>query len=61
MLPVTSINGLSIGERKVGPIFNSLIKKWGDNNNTDIINQIKEWDKNTLNNNNAPSPYKFSK
>ena len=62
MLPVTSINGLSIGDRKVGPVFKLLIKKWGVNNGIDIIKQIKEWDKNCVDDySNAPSPYKFSK
>ena len=40
-------------------ITNSLIKKWGDNVNVDIIGQIKKWDKKILSQN-STTPYKFS-
>ena len=59
MLPVTSLNGLPISDKKVGPIFKSLITKWGANTDTDIIKQIQNWGDLTSHNINAPTPYKF--
>ena len=59
MLPVTSLNGLPISDKKVGPIFKSLITQWGTNTNTNIIKQIQNWGDLTTHNINAPTPYKF--
>ncbi len=60
MLPVTSLNGNLIGEGKVGAVFNSLIKHWGDNVGVGIIEQIKKWGTgNTNGDNGAPTPYRF--
>lgn len=60
MLPVTSLNGVAIGEKKPGEIFNLLLKTWGDNVGVDIANQIKKWDAvregKALN---GPTPYAF--
>jgi branched-chain amino acid aminotransferase len=61
MLPVTSLNGLKIGEGKVGNIFNKLINLWGKNTNTNIVNQIKHWNSFDTNNINATTPYSFKK
>ncbi len=59
MLPVTSLNGLPISDKKVGPIFKSLITQWGTNTDTNIIKQIQNWGDLTTHNINAPTPYKF--
>ena len=63
MLPVTSLNGLSIGNGEVGNMFSTLIKYWGNRCNLDIIAQIKQWDlerQDTLAANNLkPTPYNF--
>ena len=61
MLPVTSLNGLKIGEGKVGNIFHKLIDLWGKNTDTNIINQIKHWNSFDTNNINATTPYSFKK
>lgn len=60
MLPVVKLNGLQIGDGKVGKVFNSLLKRWSDNVNIDIKGQIQKWNnadnKESLN---LPSPYSF--
>ena len=63
MLPVTSLNGLNIGNGKVGSIFSKIIGNWSNNTGVDIVGQIKKWDlqrPQTLVND-APTPYRFSK
>jgi len=62
MLPVTSLNSISIGKGKVGPIFSRLIKQWSQNTDVDIIKQIKDW--NSVDNpstGDSPSPYYFKR
>jgi len=60
ILPVTSLNGISIGDGKPGDITKYLIANWSDNVNVDIVTQIKKWNaKDTNNKSNAPSPYRF--
>lgn len=59
LIPAVSLNGLKIGDGKPGPLTQSLLKKWGDIVNIDIVDQIKAWDKNAESSN-APSPYKFA-
>ena len=60
MLPVTSLNGLHIGDGKVGEGFNRLIERWSENTGVDIIRQIKTWNSiDRAHNTNAPSPYSF--
>ena len=44
MLPVTSLNSISIGSGLVGGIFNQLISQWSSNVGIDIISQIQMWD-----------------
>jgi len=63
MLPVTSLNGVSIGTGKVGPVFKALLKQWGTNTNVDIAAQIKAWNAadSNLQSYNAPTPYSFKK
>jgi branched-chain amino acid aminotransferase len=60
MLPVVKLNGLNIGDGKVGEIYNRLLNKWSSNVEVDIKSQIQKW--NNLGNskkNNSPSPYSF--
>jgi len=63
MLPVTSLNGLAIGDGKVGSMFSQLIKLWGENTGVNIVGQIQKWDaERPLNlDADAPTPYRFSK
>ena len=57
MLPVTSLNGINIGDGKVGEIFKKILNKWSLNVNVDIQKQIKSWksDREVS----SPTPYKF--
>lgn len=57
MLPVTSLNSVNIGSGDVGPVFSSLLNKWGENVGVDIKEQIQSWagDKNIS----GPTPYQF--
>ena len=60
MLPVVKLNGLDIGDGKVGEIYNLLLETWSLNVGVNIKSQIISW--NNLENNipnNSPSPYSF--
>jgi branched-chain amino acid aminotransferase len=61
MLPVTSLNGLTIGDGEVGDGFNRLINQWSSNIGIDIVGQIKKWDKESAGSlvGNSPTPYRF--
>ena len=59
LIPAVKLNGLKIGDGKPGPITQSLLKKWGEIVNVDIVGQIKSWDENTESPD-ASSPYKFA-
>jgi branched-chain amino acid aminotransferase len=59
MLPVTSLNGIKIGEGKVGKIFNKLLSQWSKEQKIDIKRQIINWDKINKKNLIKTSPYKF--
>jgi branched-chain amino acid aminotransferase len=62
MLPVTSLNGLQIGDGKVGDVFNSMLNKWSSEAGVDIKQQIQSWNKaDGASAHNAPTPYQFSK
>ena len=41
MLPCTKINGLAVGDGKVGPMFTRLINAWSEDVGVDIIAQTK--------------------
>ena len=61
MLPVTSLNGLIIGNGKVGSIFNSILNKWSKNTGIDIKAQIQNWNKSDISSfNSSPTPYSFN-
>lgn len=60
MLPVTSLNGNTIGNGTVGEYFNRLISQWSANTGVDIIGQIKGWDlERETNSSSDPTPYRF--
>ena len=62
MLPVTSLNSISIGQGEVGPIFSKLINQWSQKIDVDIIKQIKDWNDADLDQaTEAPTPYRFKK
>lgn len=62
ILPVTSLNGLEIGDGKVGQGFEALLKCWSKNVDVDIRAQIINWNSNDeLNGVDAPTPYQFGK
>jgi len=56
MLPVTSLNGIEIGDGKPGPIYNENLSYWSRSVGVDIKSQIQAWDKGAVI---GPSPYKF--
>ena len=59
MLPVTSLNDVSIGDGKVGSHFKKLLQQWSSNMNLDIEQQIKDWNEIDGEQISGPSPYKF--
>jgi branched-chain amino acid aminotransferase len=59
MLPVTSLNGLKIGDGTRGKIFNKLLSRWNENVGLDIELQIKNWDKKSKKTISGVTPYKF--
>ena len=60
MLPVTSLNRLPIGNGRVGPVYESLLKAWGHNTGVDIAAQIKTWNARDAKPDEArPTPYQF--
>lgn len=60
MLPVVKLNGLNIGDGKVGEIYNRLLNKWSSNVEVDIKSQIQKWNNSdSSKKNNSPSPYSF--
>lgn len=59
ILPVTGINGIGIGDKKMGPITKSLIDRWGKNVGVDLIAQIKSFNKEVEELGDVPTPYKF--
>jgi branched-chain amino acid aminotransferase len=57
MLPVTTLNGIKVGNGEVGPIFTRILNKWSMNVNVDIEKQIKSWK--ITNTTASPTPYQF--
>ena len=56
MLPVTSLNGISIGQGSIGPIFSLLLKRWSQNTQVNIPEQIQKWGSSAVT---GPTPYQF--
>jgi branched-chain amino acid aminotransferase len=63
MLPVTSLNGLDIGDGTVGEIFSQILDRWSSNTEVDIPGQIKRWDAENVKRapHDAPTPYSFGR
>ena len=62
MLPIFTLQGLKIGEGKMGTITSSLLDKWSNNVGLDIQTQIIEYGKEIDSlNSNSPTPYQFKK
>lgn len=61
MLPVTSLNGLKIGDGEVGSIFTDILDLWSQSTGVNIKKQIQKWDSERPGdiNNAAPTPYQF--
>lgn len=61
MLPVTRLNGNTIGTGKVGAVFGKLIARWGAKTGVDIVEQIRSWDqaRGQSAESSAPTPYRF--
>lgn len=57
ILPVTSLNGVKIGNGEVGKVFKKVLNKWSINVNVDIETQIKSWKSDHKLS--SPTPYKF--
>ena len=60
MLPITKINGKSIGDGKKGPIFLKLISEWSRSVGVDIPKQIRDFNK-EIHELEGPTPYQFKK
>ncbi|MGC9066833.1 MAG: aminotransferase class IV, partial [Candidatus Ratteibacteria bacterium] len=58
IMPCTSINNIPIGNGKVGEITKLLLEKWSDNVGVDIVNQIKQFNK-EIQALEGPTPYQF--
>ena len=62
MLPVTSMNGLVIGDGGVGPVFSKLLQTWSNNVGVDIKGQIQAWNREddmNVGSTDSPTPYSF--
>lgn len=44
-LPITKVNGMKIGDGRPGPFFKKLMAGWSEDVGVDIIEQIKDWDR----------------
>lgn len=58
LLPVVSLNGISIGNGKRGKIFNKILDFWSNKVELDIEKQIINWD-NSSRESKRLTPYKF--
>ena len=62
VLPTVSLNGIEIGNGKMGNITKALLNKWSDNVGVDIEMQIREYGKEIAHlNSDAPTPYQFKR
>lgn len=60
ILPTTHLNGLPIGEGKMGEVTNQLLSKWSENVGLDVVQQIRNYSQEVQEfNASAPTPYKF--
>ena len=60
LLPVTSLNSIDIGNRRMGKITKMLLDKWNQNVGVDIAGQIRMYNKGLeKTEEGTPSPYSF--
>jgi len=60
ILPVSSLNNISIGSEPVGKITRRLLDAWSSETSVDIVGQIKKWDSERGDKAaSGPSPYSF--
>lgn len=62
ILPVTGLNGLAIGDGRMGPVTKKLLDRWSGNVGVDIAAQIKSFNAETdagVEASAAPTPYQF--
>jgi len=60
LLPVTSLNGVTIGAGRMGEMTRLLLDTWSDRVGVNIEGQIKKWDaERTGDRRRGPSPYSF--
>jgi branched-chain amino acid aminotransferase len=63
ILPTTTLNGINIGDGKMGKITKALLEQWSKNVGVDIISQIKTWTSEVQSgtSSSAPTPYQFKR
>ncbi len=59
LLPVTSLNGMAVADKVMGPVTRLLLDTWSKNVGVDIVAQIKDYNKKLQAGGDAPSPYSF--
>lgn len=59
LLPVTCLNGVKIGNGRMGGITKMLLDKWSKNVGVDVVEQIKAFNK-EVKNFDGPTPYRFA-
>jgi len=60
LLPTISLQGIKIGNGKMGEVTSLLLKKWSENVGVDIRKQIQDYGKEVSSlNSKSPSPYQF--
>ena len=59
MLPVTSVNGVPIGDGKPGKDYQRLLNDWSEDVRVDIKGQIQKWDSERKEIHGGVSPYGF--
>lgn len=62
LLPTISLNGITIGEGKFGPVSRKLLAQWSENVGVDIEQQIRDYGKECAAiQSSAPTPYQFKR
>lgn len=59
ILPATSLNGVAIGDGRMGRTTRLLLDTWSKDSGVDIIKQIKDFNAETKETNDGATPYKF--
>jgi len=62
ILPTISLNGIKIGDGKMGQVTKTLLKQWSSNVDVNIEMQIREYGKEVAHlNSDIPTPYQFKR